>query len=89
MSKRETMPAMMACRTEPMPLTIAIRQAPMVWKTDLICERGSVSGGLGLRRWVVVIARPELCCCLEWDLKNGVNTTPSRARSWPGTINRG
>ena len=37
MSNRDTMPAMMAWRTEPMPLTMAIRQAPMVWKMDLIC----------------------------------------------------
>ena len=36
MSKRLTMPAMMAWQMEPMPLTMAIRQAPMVWKTDLI-----------------------------------------------------
>jgi len=38
MSKRPTMAAMMACRTAPIPLTMAIRQAPMVWKMDSIHE---------------------------------------------------
>jgi len=31
------MAPMMACRTAPMPLTMAIRQAPMVWRMDLHC----------------------------------------------------
>jgi hypothetical protein len=35
-SKRETMPAMMAWRTAPIPLIMAMRQAPIVWKMDLI-----------------------------------------------------
>lgn len=37
MSKTETMPAMMAWRIEPMPLTMAIKQAPIDWKTARIC----------------------------------------------------
>lgn len=38
MLKIDTMPAMIAWQTDPMPLTMAIRHAPMVWKTDLICS---------------------------------------------------
>jgi hypothetical protein len=38
MSNRPTMAPMMACRTEPMPLTMAIRQLPMVRKMDANCE---------------------------------------------------
>lgn len=37
MSKTETMPAMIAWRIDPMPLTIAIKQAPIDWKTARIC----------------------------------------------------
>ena len=32
------MAPMMACRTAPIPLTIAMRQAPMVRKMDSICR---------------------------------------------------
>lgn len=37
MSNRATMPLMMACRMEPMPLTMAMRQLPIVRSTDWIC----------------------------------------------------
>lgn len=43
MSKQDTMPAMIACKTDPMPLTIAMRQDPRVWKSDSICEQLHVS----------------------------------------------
>ena len=36
MSNRPTMAEMMAWRTAPMPLTMAMRHAPMVWKMDSI-----------------------------------------------------
>lgn len=38
MSNRLAMAPMIACKTEAMPLTIAIRQAPMVRKIDSIQE---------------------------------------------------
>jgi hypothetical protein len=38
MLKTLTMPLMMALRMEAMPLTMAIRQAPMDWKTCLVCD---------------------------------------------------
>jgi hypothetical protein len=37
MSKRLAMAPMIACSTEAMPLTMAIRQLPMVRKMDSIC----------------------------------------------------
>jgi hypothetical protein len=37
MSKKATMPLMIAVRMAPMPFTMAIRTEPMVWKTALIC----------------------------------------------------
>lgn len=43
MSKQETMPAMIACKTDPMPFTIAMRHDPRVWKSDSICEQLHVS----------------------------------------------
>lgn len=39
MSKTATMPFRMALRMPAMPLTTAMRAAPMAWKTDLIYGR--------------------------------------------------
>lgn len=39
MLKTETMPLMIAWKMAPMALTMLVRQAPMVWKTDLNCTR--------------------------------------------------
>ncbi len=45
------MAAMMACRTAPMPLTMAIRQAPMVCRMDSSCLVLLVGRGRGGGRW--------------------------------------
>ena len=37
MLKTDMMPLRIAFRMLPMPLTTAMMQAPIVWKTDLIC----------------------------------------------------
>ena len=63
MLKTETMPAMMAWRTEPMPLTIAMRQAPMVWKTDLIWRGGRLVRIL--ENWGLGIG------IVDWDVTRG------------------
>ena len=41
------MAPMIACRTAPMPFTIAMRQAPIVWKMDSICGWACQWGCLG------------------------------------------
>ena len=51
------MPAIIACRTDPMPLTIAIRQDPRVWKSDSICISLQVSEAYSGGIWRVGVGR--------------------------------